>query len=1227
MNTNNLKKVAPRARTAFIKAITARAGEFGITAKDVSAPTISGDVLQVAGFTHPARFAPAITRLQERVANEGFAQLIEQMAYTWFNRFCAIRFMELKSEEGYLEHGVRLLSHPTQSQGFEVLDRAPEVIESLMGEGVSLDKSALLELMLAGNEQEALFRELLLGQCHRLHQAMPFLFEAIDDETELLLPTGLTRTDAFWRELVDGIPEEDWTQVEVIGWLYQFYISEKKDEVIGKVVKSEDIPAATQLFTPNWIVQYLVQNSIGRYWLQTYPDSALPAVMPYFVFPGEQPIAVQDEYARLIPTSIEPESIKVLDPACGSGHILVEAYNLLYRIYEERGYRSRDIPQLILTHNLFGLDIDDRAAQLAGFALLMRARQDDRRLFSREIQLNVHALQESRHLNIPKLWQALNLNAEWDRGQSQDLFAVASASLASNDPRLSLLSDLHRRFLAAKTLGSLIEVPAEQVQAIDELCATLQTLSISGDAMQKPAAKALLPLLAQAAVLARRYDAVIANPPYMGSKGMNGDLKEFAKKQFPNSKSDLFAIFIERNLELANRAGLVAMITIQNWMFLSSYENLRVNILEQHGIRTLIQIGYNSFPELNSKVVQAAAFVIQAYGGPKVSEYINLNDVSQSANKQSIFLEKLSNNSIFNVHQRELTGIPGYPIAYWISPTLRSIFSTAKRLGDLAKPRQGLASGDNERFMRYWYEINQKKTDFKQTDYQCAIKSSFKWFPHNKGGAYRKWFGNNDYVLAFDEVNYNALAGMGNHLPSKQLYFKPGMSWTALTSGKFNGRYTEHSIFDAKGPVLFANQGKNIFHFMAFCNSIVATEILKILAPTLDFNQGPVGNLPIVESNKGSSLCSVSDSSKHCVEISKNDWNQYEVSWGFANNPLLSLGYHQLTLKASYQLLCAHWHNATFEMQRLEEGNNRLFIDAYGLQDELTPEVPLSEITLTCNPHYRYGGNLTDEEREARLQSDTIAELISYAIGCMMGRYSLDREGLVYAQAGNEGFKALVEEGAYATFAADEDGILPLSTDSWFEDDVATRLEAFVCTVWGKETLEENLQFIADSLCLDAIKPVKKGGETSRETLRRYLSTQFYKDHLKTYKKRPIYWLFSSGKEKAFECLVYLHRYNEATLPRMRTEYVTPLLGQMAGRIERLRLQQTEASTSDAKRIGKEIDSLTKQLAELRAFDDQLKHHADMRITLDLDDGVKVNYGKFGTLLSDVKAITGDKGE
>ncbi|WP_413490374.1 BREX-1 system adenine-specific DNA-methyltransferase PglX [Shewanella baltica] len=587
MNTNNLKKVAPRARTAFIKAIEARAGEFGLTAKGITAPSISGDVLQVAGYTHSARYSTPLKRLSQRIADEGFSAVIEQMAYTWFNRFCAIRFMELKSEEGYLEHGVRILSHPSQPQGFEVLDRATEVIDSLISEGVALDKPALLDLLLAGNQQETLFRELLLGQCHRLHGAMPFLFEAIDDETELLLPLGLTRTDAFWRELIDAIPEADWQQVEVIGWLYQFYISDKKDEVIGKVVKSADIPAATQLFTPNWIVQYLVQNSLGRYWLQTYPGSPLAGDMPYYVAPGEQPAEVLAELARLTPTSIEPESITVLDPACGSGHILVEAYNILYRIYEERSYRSREIPELILSHNLYGLDIDDRAAQLAGFALIMRARQDDRRLFSRAIQLNIYALQESRALNIPKLWQALNLNADWDRGQVQDLFASAPTTLASSDARLTLLEDLQQRFSDAKTLGSLIAVPADKAEAIAELFTTLKGLSERGDAMQKPAARALLPLLQQASVLANRYDAVIANPPYMGGKGMNADLKEFAKKQFPDSKSDLFAMFMESGFDLLKPNAFHAMVTMQSWMFLSSYENLRIKLLNHSAIECM----------------------------------------------------------------------------------------------------------------------------------------------------------------------------------------------------------------------------------------------------------------------------------------------------------------------------------------------------------------------------------------------------------------------------------------------------------------------------------------------------------------------------------------------------------------------------------------------------------------------------------------------------------------
>ncbi|MBP4033693.1 BREX-1 system adenine-specific DNA-methyltransferase PglX [Aeromonas sp. PrichA-15] len=628
MNTSNLKKVAPKARIAFINAITARAAEFGITAQGCTEPVISGEVLQVGNFTHPAKWAPSLQRLQQKVAELGFAQLIEQMAYTWFNRFCAIRFMELKSDDSYLEHGVRLLSHPTQPQGFEALDRAPEVIDSLLGEGVPLNKPALLELLLAGNQQEALLRELLLGQCHRLHQAMPFLFEAIDDETELLLPGGLTRTDAFWRPLVDEIPEADWQQVEVIGWLYQFYISDKKDKVIGKVVKSEDIPAATQLFTPNWIVQYLVQNSVGRYWMQTYPDSALPQSMPYYVAPGEQAPEVLAELARQTPESIAPESISVLDPACGSGHILVEAYNLLYRIYEERGYRSRDIPELILTHNLFGLDIDDRAAQLAGFALMMRARQDDRRLFGRGIQLNIHALHETRHLDIAKLWQGLNLNADWHRGEIQDLFAGEPVGLDSKDPRYALLRVLAKRFSQAKTFGSLIEVPAEQASALDELAADLSRLLADGqgrgDAMQRTAAHTLLPFIEQARLLARRYDAVIANPPYMGSKFHIPVMKDFLKANYKEYEKDLFSAFIVRNLALSKPRGQLGFMTPFVWMFISSYEPLRNYLINEKTITSLIQLEYSGF---DGATVPICTFTLENAHNPNFKGgYVRLSD-------------------------------------------------------------------------------------------------------------------------------------------------------------------------------------------------------------------------------------------------------------------------------------------------------------------------------------------------------------------------------------------------------------------------------------------------------------------------------------------------------------------------------------------------------------------------------------------------------------------------
>lgn len=640
MNTANIKKYAPRARQNFIAAMTRQAALYGVTARGCEPMEKRGDLALIGSRTFPKSIAPARTALVRQVEQQGFEQTMEQAAYSWFNRLCAIRYMEI---HGYLDHGRRVLSTASGEAG------TPQILDDCIDIDLpGLDQARVAELKLDGTKDEELYRELLLAQCHALHEAMPFLFEELDDATELLLPDNLTKTDSLIRELVSAIPEEDWQDVEIIGWLYQFYISEKKEQVIGKVVKSEDIPAATQLFTPNWIVQYLVQNSIGRQWLQTYPDSPLQEQMPYYIAPGEQPAEVQAQLKAATPESIDPESIRVLDPAMGSGHILIEAYKLLKAIYEERGYRTRDIPRLILNHNLFGLDIDDRAGQLAGFALMMLARQDDRRLFSRvasgELNLNILAIQQTGHLDLDQLWRALNLNNEWQQGTSQNLFESEQADLstARADNRYQLLERTLARFTEAKTFGSLIEVPAEDAEPLKELLDQLTRLAREGDSMQKPAAQQLLPHVRQAWILAQRYDAVIANPPYMGSKGMNTALKNFAKKSYPNSKSDLFAIFMERAFGLLRPRGFNAQINMQSWMFLSSYEKLREWLLHNSTIITMAHLGARAFDSISGEVVSTTAFVIENRAYPDYSgAYIRLVDGKSEAEKRQMLLEAI----------------------------------------------------------------------------------------------------------------------------------------------------------------------------------------------------------------------------------------------------------------------------------------------------------------------------------------------------------------------------------------------------------------------------------------------------------------------------------------------------------------------------------------------------------------------------------------------------------
>ncbi|EBV4672044.1 BREX-1 system adenine-specific DNA-methyltransferase PglX [Salmonella enterica] len=1223
MNTNNIKKYAPQARNQFRDAVIQKLTTLGISADkkgnlQIADAELVGETVRYGQFDYPKSTLTRRDRLVKRAREQGFDVLVEHCAYTWFNRLCAIRYMEI---HGYLDHGFRMLSHPDNPNSFEVLDHVPEVAEALLPE----KKAQLVEMKLSGNQDEAIYRELLLAQCHALHRAMPFLFEAVDDEAELLLPDNLTRTDSILRGLVDGIPEEDWQEVEVIGWLYQFYISEKKDAVIGKVVKSEDIPAATQLFTPNWIVQYLVQNSVGRQWLQTYPDSPLKGKMDYYIEPAEQTPEVQAQLAAITPSSIEPESIKVLDPACGSGHILIEAYNVLKNIYEERGYRARDIPQLILENNIFGLDIDDRAAQLSSFALLMMARQDDRRIFTRDVRLNIVSLQESLHLDIAKLWQQLNFHQQNQTGSMGDMFAENTVLAHTDSAEYQLLMRTLKRFVNAKTLGSLIQVQQEEEAELKAFLDALYRLEQEGDSQQKTAAKVFIPYIQQAWLLAQRYDAVVANPPYMGGKGMNGELKEFAKNNFPDSKSDLFAMFIERGFLWLKDAGFNAMVTMHSWMFLSSFEKMRKNILNDVTIETMVHMGNGVMKiAFGTNATVFRNLPISAYQGS--FSYVENDNISKYGYP---FEFPIKNKRLTTATSSDFHKIPGSPIAYWLSTALRKTFESHSSLSEIALAKEGLNTTNNDRFLRRWFEISLGNIHFDAKNGNDALRCGVKWFPCQKGGSYRKWYGNNEYVVNWknngEEIKSTVAKNYGSvtkRVVNEHLYFKEGISWSAVSTSLFAMRYVAGgNIFETAGNMCFFSSYEKLLKGLGLCNSCITLHLLECVSPTVSFKPGPIGLLPISE-NIPERVVNIS---KHAINIAKIDWDSYETSWDFKFHPISTIIYRKPTLKDTYQSLRSSRQDYIFEMKRLEEENNSLLIDAYGLAEELNHNVPLSKITLLCNPYHRYSDSKSDNELEVMVQSDTIIEFISYTIGCMMGRYSLDREGLVYAHEGNKGFAELVAEGVYKTFPADNDGILPLMDDEWFDDDVTSRVKEFVRTVWGEEHLQENLEFIAESLCLYAIKPKK--GESALDTIRRYLSTQFWKDHMKMYKKRPIYWLFSSGKEKAFECLVYLHRYNDATLARMRTEYVVPLLARYQANIDRLNEQVDGASGGEATRLKRDRDNLSKKFNELRSFDDRLRHYADMRISIDLDDGVKVNYGRFGDLLADVKAITGNAPE
>lgn len=1184
VNTAALKTFAPAMRRQLIEAVGRKL--------DLLLTSQTPDTLST--------YAKQIAELREQ-AGESREQLLEQVAYSWFNRLAALRYLDAK---GWHPFGCRVLM---PAGGGET---QPELLKLMRSGSLPIElkehtNENRLNGLLDGQIQTAItgadpqgevYRQLVLAVCHSYHQLLPNLFEGLDDATELLLPDDLLTEGSIAAGFRRSISNADCDDVEIIGWLYQFYISEKKDQVIGKVVKSEDIPAATQLFTPNWIVKYMVQNSLGAKWLSTYPSSALKGQMEYYIEPAEQTDDVKVQLAAITPEALNPEELTLIDPACGSGHILVEAYELFKAIYLERGYQLREIPQLILEKNLYGLDIDERAAQLTSFALMMKGRGDDRRLFERGIQLNVMALVNSDGLDVETLANAVNL--------------------ADHGLKLADLVVLKQLFEHATTFGSLIQVPdglALKLPALRRLSEMKGQNMIAGEVL-----KTLKPLVRQAGLLAAQYDAVVANPPYMGSGGMNATVLKFAKVCFPDAKNDLFACFIERSYILAKDIGHISMVTMQSWMFLSSFEKLRQRILREKTICSLAQIGFNSFPSLNSKIAVAAMFSLSnRYHPGFVGSFIDLNSAPQSADKDAVFLSRKS-PICFQVTLDEFLKIPRTAMAYWVSTRVREIYQqTRQTIADICEPRKGLISSDDERFFRTWAEVSMHHF-ISDASAGEQVRLPRKWVPLNKGGAYRKWFGNHELVMdwgddgremktweAFIQTTRNA----GGRVINEGFYFKPGTTWSDVTSGQNSFRSMPPGmIFNARGPAIFGRNKAEDLLFLGFLNSVVARELSRSISQSICLNPSDLGLLPypyLIQDDQRSLI-------KVLIEFSLRDWNAYERSWDFQSFALLSASTDpNPTFESSYTTWIANNKQTIAEMKRLEEENNRLFIDAYGLQDELSPEVPIEQITLTVNPSYRYGGSLSEDELWNRFRQDTIKEYLSYATGCMMGRYSLDKPGLILANAGDtlENYETEVGKSSNGlTFQPDPDGIIPVLDGEWFEDDIVARTREFLAVTFSNSSVAENLRFIEESLGKD---------------IRKYFCSDFYKDHLQTYKKRPIYWMVQSPK-KGFSCLIYLHRYTKDTLNQVLNNYFRPYLQKLEARLAQLGLDQLndDLPTRERTAARKEAEKIAKGLKECQAWEqDALLPLAQQRIELDLDDGVKVNYLKLQEVLAPIPGL------
>lgn len=1134
--------------------------------------------------------------LIKRIKELSLEQVIEEAAYTWFNRIIAIRYMEIND---YLP-----LTKDNQSLGIRVLSSKdntpdPEILKFTNLINPDLDINFKKEKYVELKDDNEKFKYVLLLICKKLGRVIPQVFDGITDYIDILIPDNLLNDSGFITKIITEIPENNYNQVEIIGWLYQFYISEKKNEVFeglknNKKITKENIPAATQLFTPNWVVKYMVENSIGRLWIEHNGNSSLLNNWKYYI--KEKEIKNKEQ--------IDIKNIKIIDPCSGSGHILVYIFEILYQIYQSLGYKKDDIPKMIIENNLNGLDVDDRAGQLSILSVLLKAREYDKKIFNKRINLNILSIQESNSLD-------------------RNVLELIKGTDYVIDDTIDYIYDI---FIDAKEYGSLLKVEKKDyttvLKIIDEM--NHKQLNIIELAQLKEINEKYLCLVEQAILLSQKYDSVITNPPYMGQSGMNRKLVDYLKREYNVSKSDLFAIFIDVALNMTKEGRYTSMITMQTWMFLSSYISIRKRIIFNNKIVNMVHLGAGAFEELNAFNVLTSMFVIKkTENNDGKCIFVRLNKIYNYNEKEKEFFNK---KLYYEVNQADFKKMPNFIIGYWISEKMKNILNSDNTMEKVSPPRTGMMTSDNKKFLRFWFEPNFSNIGFDCKNITESIESNKKWFPYIKGGNFRRWYGNRENVVnwfnAGEDIKRNGMTSFRG----KDFYFREGITWSIFGFENFCARYSPlGSLFDIAGTSTFPLQ-KDFNLILGLLNSKIAYEILILLNPSVNFQNGDIKKIPIVIPNKD-----IRDDIDNLVnlniELSKQDWDSFETSWDFIGHPLIKniTGQYirDLNEKPNYYLLSVFddWqHKTEIRFNKLKENEeklNEIFIDIYGLKDELTPEVEDKDITI----------RKADKERE-------IKSLISYAVGCMFGRYSLDKEGLIYAGgdfdeiykkckktdggwagASLSNYKVLNDNGQEIdlSFEVDNDNIIPITDESYFGDDIVERFKTFISVVYGEKTLNENLDFIAETLG-------KKGTETSEDTIRRYFVNDFFNDHVKTYQKRPIYWLFDSGKKNGFKALVYMHRYNENLIPKVRLDY----LHRMQTTYEKLLVDvndklTSELSMTDKKETQKRQADLNAKLQEIREYDEKIAHIANQRISIDLDDGVKANYDKFKDILAKIK--------